>query len=380
MITWLGTPAPRRDRLGQADAGCVTPPCPNGTIKSYDPACPSGTVRCPPGALDPCPANDLVFSNRAGRCVPIRCPSGTVRNERDECEVVVQPTPPAQPQDFCTIPSLSFLSQEVIRRFEACWKGQCSTGEFLALVSELNTLFQTARINNQPAIVAQIQYARDLLVAGGASKCPSVTRPQPAPGECLNPQQVASAQPCFYMVGFGEDPSNWKYEGPPELLAGANSTDVVKFCIDTGFTDLIQDTGDGYFVLPLCDSDTLPAPPSCITPEQRRALTSCTAQGVKSGDRAANYFCWIGLKAPQLLQEWIDTPDCPPGEVPDTPPQEPPIAPGECRPGFVFNAAANPPCVAITPTQSVPTAKKSSAALPLLIGAAVVGAAVYYLS
>jgi hypothetical protein len=189
-------------------------------------------------------------------------------------------------------------------------------------------------------------------------------RPQPAPGECLSTQQVVSAQPCFYLVGFGEDPSGWSYQGPPELIAGANPDDVARFCINTGYTDLIGNTGDGYFVLPLCDPERdLPRPPSCITPEQRRILTYCAERGSRGGDPAANYFCWFALKAPAMLREWVDTPDCPPGQVPIPPPLPPPGTP----------TLPSPPV-------QTPTTAKSSIAVPLLIGAAIVGGAALLLS
>lgn len=351
-ITWLGTPK-KSGTLGVSLGPCVTPPCSSGT-RIFDPTCPSGTVRCrqdPVGTTDFC-AQGQAYNSGYGGCVPITCPSGTTRDlSTGQCESNVPPPPPPPPADFCTLPSLSYLSQETIARFEACWNGRCSGQEFLTLVSDLNTIQQAA--SNQPAISMQVQHARNLLVAGGASKCTSTapsTRPQPAPGECLSPQQVLSAQPCFYLKGSGEDPSGWQYAGPPELLAGANPVDVVKFCIDTGYTDLLKNTGDGYFVLPLCDPPaTLPGPPSCITPDQRRVLLSCPSG---SDNPFMNYFCWIGQKAPAILQAWVNTPDCPPGTTVPAP----------------------------TTTATAATAKKSSSAVPLLIGAAVVGAAVYFLT
>jgi hypothetical protein len=113
----------------------------------------------------------------------------------------------------------------------------------------------------------------------------------------------------------------------------------------------------------------------------RRTLRYCRDVGWQGDDRAANYFCWYALKAPAELAEWEGTPDCPPDQVPideDQPPAtETPATPGVCNPGFAFDAATNL-CVEIS--KPAPTAEKSSAVVPLLIGAAVVGAAVYFLS
>jgi len=171
--------------------------------------------------------------------------------------------------------------------------------------------------------------------------------PPPAPGECLSPQQVIAAQPCFYFDARGD------YIGPPELVQGVDILALRNFCRQT--------LEAGYFDLPLCDPPaTVPAPPACLTPEQRGIVKYCRERGWTGDNRAANYVCWTALKAPAELGDWEATPDCQPSVPPVTPPAE--IPPGELPPP--------------RPTP-IAQAKKSSAA-PILIGAAVVAAAAYY--
>jgi hypothetical protein len=160
----------------------------------------------------------------------------------------------------------------------------------------------------------------------------------------LDAPEVAAAQPCFYFDSAGN------YVGPPELVQGVDIAALRTFCLQTYQA--------GYFDLPLCDAPaTVPPQPSCIDPELRRVLRYCRDVGFQGDDRAANYFCWFALKAPAELAGWEAAQDCPPGQAPTET-----TVPTETAP-------------------TAPTAEKSSAAVPLLIGAAVVGAAaVYFLS
>jgi hypothetical protein len=157
----------------------------------------------------------------------------------------------------------------------------------------------------------------------------------PAPGACLSTQDVVAMQPCFYL-----NPVTGVYEGPPELVQGVDTSLLVNFCLRSRGPTLELLNAD----LPLCDITTVPSPPSCITPEQRRLLTYCAERGFRGDDPASNFFCWFALKAPAELQEWVRTPNCAPGQVPVP---VPPPAP----------------------------AARRSLVVPVLVGAAVVGAA-----
>jgi hypothetical protein len=145
-------------------------------------------------------------------------------------------------------------------------------------------------------------------------------------------------------------------------VQGVDLAELYKFCLQT--------FAAGYFYLPLCDAPaTIPAPPSCLSPEERGVVNYCREKSWTGDNRTANYFCWAALKAPAELGDWEKTSDCQPSAPPvepaaDVPPEAGPLpgtAPGTVTPGTV----------------PVAQAKKSSAA-PLLIGAAVVAAAAYY--
>jgi hypothetical protein len=291
--------------VGQAGA-CVEPPCLPGYVKVLDPVCLNGRVRCEPRVAglfeETCPAADMVFSNKSTRCVPVMCPPGTERNERDECQAPLRPLPGLRPLEEPT--------------------------------------------------------------------------PEPTPelGGCLDPQEVIAAQPCFHI-----NPTTLQYEGPPDLVAAftpENRANLPSLCL--------QLAQQRYFDQPLCDPGrTIPAAPSCLTPEQRDVLNYCQAnrQNISAGpNRAFNWICWFSLKDEPLFQEWVRTADCQPGQV------APEACPGnqvrnaatgicECAPGTVFSQAMQS-CIEPAAVQP-PTAAAGgpSLAVPLLIGAAVVGAA-----
>jgi hypothetical protein len=287
-VQWLGSA--RSGRLGQL-ISCGTNREAYWDVSAREMRCRDITVA---GGIElrQCPPDQ--GSSPAG-CVPIECPSGTVRNTDDGSCLPI--CPQGQVRSRVT--------------------GQCETAA-------------------------------------------APTIPPPAPGECLSAQQVIAAQPCFYFNAQGE------YVGPPELVQGVDTSALFGFCL--------QSLAAGYFELPLCDAPaTIPAPPSCLTPEQRGIVRYCremdqrpiadTRRGWNGPNRTANYFCWTAFKALAEFGEWEAAPDCQPGVPPVTPPVE--VPPGE--PSVPGSAPA-------------PIAKKSSAVVPLLVGAAVVGAAVYFLS
>jgi len=173
--------------------------------------------------------------------------------------------------------------------------------------------------------------------------------PPPAPGECLSAQQVIAAQPCFYFDAQGN------YIGPPELVQGVDLAALRTFCLQT--------LAAGYFDLPLCDAPaTVPAPPACLTPEQRGIIKYCRERGWTGDNRNANYICWSALKAPAELGDWEATPDCQPDAPPVTPPAQ--IPPDELPPP--------------RPVPAPIARTEKSSAVPLLVGAAIVGAVAYF--
>jgi len=184
-------------------------------------------------------------------------------------------------------------------------------------------------------------------------------RPPPVEGECLSVDQVVAAQPCFYFDAQG------KYVGPANLVEGVDLAGLYQFCLQT--------LSSGYFDLPLCDAPrTVPPHPSCLTEANRAILNECRSSGWKGTDRNANYFCWYALKAPAELADWEATPDCPTGSPPEfePPPTGTAPPPQETLPG-------TPPATPGAPVGT--TAPTKSSAVPLLLGAAVVGTIAYFL-
>lgn len=170
--------------------------------------------------------------------------------------------------------------------------------------------------------------------------------PQPAATKCLTVEQVFVAAPCFFInVATG------RYEGPPELLHGVDPVKVVQFCK--------QALADGYFAQPLCDKNVAPPPPACITADWRRVLTYCAEKG--QGDPVADWICWFGLKSPERLRQWIGTQNC------------------------LVEKSLPPPILSEPPKQmtSMPTSPaptKSSNAVPLIVTAAILGGAWWFLA
>jgi hypothetical protein len=246
------------------------------------------------------------------------------------------------------------------------------TIQWLGSVSERGTLGQPACAPDQEGfwdVATQSIVCRPVATAGGISLrqcalneiatargcaprvCPSGTvrgrdgtcvTPQ---GDCLNPQQVVAAQACFYFDAQGN------YVGPAELVQGIDTAAFGRYCL--------QLYSAGYFDKPLCDpSGTAPAPPTdCLTPEQRGVVKYCRDKGWTGDNRLANNICWTLLKAPDVLAAWEATRDCEPSAPATEPPAD--IPPGE----------------AALPTAA---AEKKSSAVPLLVGAAVVGALAYF--
>ncbi len=310
--------------LGQG--GCQAPPCSPGQSRAFDPSCPTGTVRCNPSPIEPCPSGQA-FNAGYGGCVPITCRTGTLRNlQNGQCESTSVNQPP--PCDAGTAPFWD-VSRQAILCLPAA-QDPCP-GQALG-----------------PNGCVPIDCPPGTVRNTNDGSCSSPTIPPPAPGECLDAQEVVTAQPCFYFDQSGN------YVGPPELVQGVDIAKLYTFCSQT--------YAAGYFNLPLCDPSTLPSPPSCIDPETRRILTYCTQQGAMGPDRAANYFCWLANKSGPLFGEWLRTSDCPVGQVPIPGPVAPPRAP-------------------IPPLAPSPyAAKKGGVAVPLLIGAAIIGGAALLLA
>jgi uncharacterized protein YkwD len=183
--------------------------------------------------------------------------------------------------------------------------------------------------------------------------------PQPAPStlpptepatNCLTMQQMIGAIPCFHV-----NPKTGRYEGPLELIRGADPAQVGEFCKQTGYYDLLEGRQRGYFVQPLCAASVaeLPAIPDCVTSEHRRLLNYCAENNFRGNDPASNWFCWFALKVPDRLAAWSRAPNC---------------------------AGAEPITMRRVVTPTAPAAPSAaSSAVPLLIGAAVIGAAAYFL-
>lgn len=175
---------------------------------------------------------------------------------------------------------------------------------------------------------------------------PTQPTPQPVVTTCLSIEQVFAAAPCFFIHGD-------RYDGPSELLQGLDPDKVVAFCKQT--------FAEGYFSQPLCDKNVAPPPPACITADQRRVLEYCTTKGAGGDDPVANWLCWFGLKAPERLREWIETANC------VVEPSLPPVLLRE-------------PPQNMTVIPSTPAPAKKSSVVPLVVGAAAIGAAWWFLA